>query len=427
MTMNIKKTEIRLFPNPKRVLLLPFNLWSVDRINLTLNRVLDLTEDMAAILLKEVIIKFGHRHQEFENRLYNNYTLVEKYVGHHISREKELLIGAYFSKEYSIDSAALFNPSIVPHFDQTSLKNGELRFILSLRAVSEGHISSVEFITGIITESLELKLDEIPRYAVPPSKRDTRPLLPHKVPGEILDSNYDIEFSGREKLSERVIFPYSKTESNGIEDVRLVRFLHDDGSYIYYGTFTAYDGYRILSELLETNDFKHFKVRTLTGNGAKDKGMALFPEKIDGKYWMVSRQDGENIFIMSSENIYEWNDPVLLRKPEYDWEFVQLGNCGSPVRTPEGWLVLTHSVGSMRTYVISALLLDLKNPHKIIGHLKEPLLAPDEEERDGYVPNVVYTCGSMLYNKSLIIPYAMSDSASCFAHIPLNDLLNMMH
>ena len=427
MKMNIKKTGIKLFPNPKRVLLLPFNLWSEQRINKTLNRVLSLTEEMTAILLKDIIIEFGHRHQEFENRLLGNYSLVEKYVGNDISRQKKLLIGAYFSKEYSIDSAALFNPSIVPHPDQSGLMGGELRFILSLRAVSEGHISSVEFLTGIITESLEIKFDEIPRYAVPPSKRDTRPLLPHKVSDDIIDSNYDIEFSGREKLSERVIFPFSKTESNGIEDVRLVKFMNDDSKYIYYGTFTAYDGYRILSELLETIDFKKFKIRTLTGNGAKDKGMALFPEKIDGKYWMISRQDGENIFIMNSGNLYEWNNPVILREPEYSWEFVQLGNCGSPVKTPEGWLVLTHSVGAMRTYVISALLLDLKNPYKIIGHLKEPLLVPDEEERDGYVPNVVYTCGSMLFNKNLIIPYAMSDSASCFAHIPLNDLLNMMH
>jgi predicted GH43/DUF377 family glycosyl hydrolase len=424
--MYVNKTGIKLFPNPKRVLLLPFNLWSVQRINKTLKRVLELPEDIVSSLLVEIKNKFEHRHQEFEDRLIDNFSLVEKYIDHPISYEKKLLIGAYFSKEYSIDSAALFNPSIVSHPDQSGLINGELRFVLSLRAVSEGHISSIEFLTGIITESLNIKFDEIPRYAVPPSKRDIRPQLSYKVPGEILDSNYDIEFSGREKLSERVIFPYSKTERNGIEDLRLVKFLNDDGSFVYYGTFTAYDGYRILSELLETKDFKKFKIRTLTGNGAKDKGMALFPEKIDGKYWMISRQDGENIFIMNSDNIHEWNNPRILREPEYDWEFVQLGNCGSPVNTTEGWLVLTHSVGAMRTYVISALLLDLKNPYKIVGRLKEPLLVPDEEERDGYVPNVVYTCGSMLFNKNLIIPYAMSDSASCFAHIELKKLLNMM-
>ena len=424
--MTLKKTGIKLIPNPKRVLLLPFNLWSEQRIKKTINRVLGLTEDMTAVLLKEIIIKFGHRHQEFENRLSGNYSLVEKYVGGGISREKELLIGAYFSKEYSIDSAALFNPSIVSHPDQTGLEYRELRFILSLRAVSEGHISSVEFLTGILTGPLDIRFDEIPRFAVPPSKRDTRPPLSHKVADDILDSNYDIEFSGREKLSERVIFPFSKTECNGIEDVRLVKFENDDGSYVYYGTFTAYDGYRILSELLETKDFKKFKIRTLTGNGTTDKGMALFPEKIHGKYWMISRLDGESIFVMSSGNIYQWDNPVKLREPQYDWEFVQLGNCGSPIKTPKGWIVFTHSVGPMRTYVISALLLDLKNPGKIIGHLKEPLLVPDEDEREGYVPNVVYSCGSMLYNRDLIIPYAMSDSASCFAHIPLDSLLNMM-
>ena len=424
--MKLKKTGIKLTADPKRVLLLPFNLENEQRIRKIINRIMGLSHDKSNLLFEEIKNKFKNRHHEFENRLSENYSLVAKYISQPISRKKELLIGAYFSKEYSIESAALFNPSIVSHPDQTGLNDGELRFILSLRAVGEGHISSVEFATGIITESLEIKLDEIPLYAVPPSKRDTRPFIPHDVADDILDSNYDIEFSGHEKLSERVIFPFSKTECNGIEDVRLVRFLNNDGSNVYYGTFTAYDGHRILSELLETKDFKKFKIRTLTGNGAKDKGMALFPEEIDSKFWMISRQDGENILIMNSFNIYEWTNPVILREPGYDWEFVQLGNCGSPIKTPIGWLVLTHSVGPLRTYVISALLLDLKNPNKIIGHLKEPLLVPDEEERDGYVPNVVYTCGSMLFNNNLIIPFAMSDSSTSFAHIPLNDLLNMM-
>jgi len=424
--MYVNKIGIKLFPNPKKVLLLPFNLGSAQRLNKTLNRVLDLSEELVNSLLGDIKNKFENRHKEYENRLIDNFSLVEKYIDRPVSLEKKLLIGAYFSKEYSIESASLFNPSIVIHPDQSGLINGEMRFVLSLRAVGEGHISSIEFLTGIITESLNLKFDEIPVYAVPPFKRDLRPGLSNKVTDELLDSNYDIEFSGREKLSERVIFPYSRTESNGIEDLRLVKFLNDDDSFVYYGTFTAYDGHRILSELLETKDFKKFKIRTLTGNGAKDKGMALFPEKIDGKYWMISRQDGENIFIMNSDNIYEWKNPEILREPEYDWEFIQLGNCGSPVKTTEGWLVLTHSVGAMRTYVISALLLDLKDPHKIIGHLKKPLLVPDEEERDGYVPNVVYTCGSMLFNDNLIIPYAMSDSASCFAQIELKKLLNMM-
>ena len=425
--MKLNKTGIKLSADPKRVLLLPFNPGNEQRIRKIINRIVGLSNDKENLLFEEIKNKFKHRHHDFENRLSDNYSLVTKYISQPISRKKELLIGAYFSKEYSIESAALFNPSIVPHPDKTGLKNGELRFILSLRAVGEGHISSVVFVTGIITESFNIKLDEIPVYAIPPSKRDARPFLPHEVEDDILDSNYDIEFSGHEKLSERVIFPFSKTECNGIEDVRLVKFLNDDGTHVYYGTFTAYDGHRILSELMETKDFKKFKIRTLTGNSAKDKGMALFPEEIDGKYWMISRQDGENIFVMSSYNIYEWNNSVILREPEYDWEFVQLGNCGSPIKTPQGWLVLTHSVGPLRTYVISALLLDLKNPNKLIGHLKEPLLVPSEEEREGYVPNVVYTCGSMLYNKNLIIPYAMSDSATSFAHIPLNDLLNMMH
>jgi predicted GH43/DUF377 family glycosyl hydrolase len=424
--LKLKRTKIKLVADSKRIILLPFNPGNELRIKNIINRILALNESQVSELLKDIHEKFSKRHFEIENIFLKNYSMVRKYVPRIVSHEEEILIGSYFSKEYSIESAALFNPSIVPHPDQTDLGEDEMRIILSLRATGEGHISSIEFRSGIINKQLEVKIDEVSTLAILPYKRNSSPVLMHHVNNDMLESNYDIEFSGKEKLSERVIFPYSRTESNGIEDARFVKFFNDDTSFVYYATFTAYDGHRILSEIIETYDFTKFSIRTLTGNGAKDKGMALFPEKINDKFRMISRQDGENIFIMSSDNIYDWNNPQILRMPVFDWEFVQVGNCGSPIKTEKGWLLLTHAVGPLRTYVISAILLDLKNPARVIGQLSEPLIIANDEERDGYVPNVVYSCGSMLFNKNLIIPFAMSDSASSFATMPVSDLLGMM-
>jgi predicted GH43/DUF377 family glycosyl hydrolase len=424
--MKLIRPGLKLIADPQKVLLLPFSPGSEKRIYNILNRILAFSESETQYIYEDIIKKFQHRHLKFEDRLLENYSLVKKYVSGITTHKQEIVIGAYFSKEYSIESAALFNPSIVPHPDQSELNKGELRFLISLRATGEGHISSIEFLTGLLSQSGNIILDSKSKFAVPPSWRDTNPVLSHVVEEDKLGSNYDIVFSGDEKLTERVIFPYAKTECNGIEDVRFVKFGNENGDSVYYGTFTAYDGFRILSCLIETNDFRKFKVRTLAGNGIKDKGMALFPEKINGNYWMISRQDGENIFIMNSGDIYEWNNPVILKKPKYAWESVQVGNCGSPIKTNEGWLLLTHAVGPLRSYVMSALLLDLNDPGKIIGHLKDPLIFPNEDERDGYVPNVVYSCGSMIHAGNLIIPYAMSDSATSFATIPVSDLVNMM-
>jgi len=424
--MNLNRSGIKLISDPKRVLLLPFSPGIEKRIINIISRILAFSDEETENVYNEIINNFQSRHLNFESRLLENYSLVKKYVTGKLNHKQEIVIGAYFSKEYSIESAALFNPSIVVHPDQSGLNNGEMRFVISLRATGEGHISSIEFLTGILSNSCEILLENKPKFSVPPALRNVSPPLSHSVDEDKLGSNYDIEFSGDEKLSERVIFPFAKTECNGIEDVRFVNFIDENGLTIYYGTFTAYDGHRILSCLIETIDFIKFKIRTLSGNGIKDKGMALFPKKINGKYWMISRQDGENIYIMNSGNIYEWNNPIIFREPQYSWESVQIGNCGSPIETEKGWLLLTHSVGPMRTYVMSALLLDLNNPEKIIGHLKEPLIYPDEYERNGYVPNVVYSCGSIIHGNNLVIPYAMSDSASSFATIPVIDLLNMM-
>lgn len=423
--MNIKRHNITLHADPKRVILQPFTPGTETRINKIIQRVLWLTKDEAERILSNVMHSFSSRHKNLEERFLNHYSIIEKYVSDKIiPKEKKLLLGAYFSKEYSVESAALFNPSIVPHHDQSSLQKGELRFVMSLRATGEGHISSIEFREGVVSAKGDIKLKDWSRYALTPKNRNTTLVPETYIPEDKLDANYDIEFSGEEELSERVIFPYSHTEANGIEDVRFVKFQDTNKEPVYYGTFTAYDGRRILSELISTKDFKKFSIRTFEGNGAKDKGMALFPQKIKDNYLMISRQDGENIFIMESDNIYQWNDADILREPEIYWQFVQIGNCGSPIKTDKGWLLLTHAVGPVRTYVISALLLDLDNPRKIIGVLDEPLLSPNEDEREGYVSNVVYSCGSLIHNGNLIIPYAMSDSASSFATVNVQELLD---
>lgn len=422
--MEIKRFNIKLQADPKRVLLQPFAPGSNLRIEKIIQRVLWLTNEQAEKVLSGVMDSYSKRHKDIEKRFLDHFKLVETHLGDKVlPKVKKILLGAYFSKEYSVESAALFNPSIVPHPDQSNMKEGQLKFVLSLRATGEGHISSIEFREGIISEHGDIKLKNSSRFVVSPTKRSLYKGKENSIPEDKKDANYDIEFSGYEELSERVIFPYSHTESNGIEDVRFVKF-NDDNESNYYGTFTAYDGRRILSELISTKDFKKFSIRTFEGNGAKDKGMALFPEKIKNSYMMISREDGENLFIMDSDNLYNWNDSVILKEPELDWQFVQIGNCGSPIKTNKGWILLTHAVGPVRTYVISALLLDLENPSKIIGTLDEPLISPNENEREGYVSNVVYSCGSLIHKENLIIPYAMSDSASSFASVNVNKLLS---
>ena len=390
-----------------------------------------------------------------------------------------MLIGAYFTHEYSPESAALFNPSIVPHPDQSGLPKGALRFILSLRATGEGHISSITFRTGTVSAHHRITLTPpVPFVTEPervPNVAYAKGLFAHKLEEagvqndfcrRVLDklhedftlkelhavllasgltdtsdatavraargilllaeSNYEVNFAPDSRLSQRVLFPSAPSQSNGIEDARFVRFQNDDGSFTYYATYTAYDGKITLPQLLETPDFVHFKFSTLNGPAVQNKGMALFPRKINGQYAMLSRQDDENILLMFSDNIHFWQTPKVLLSPAQPWEFIKIGNCGSPIETEAGWLVLSHGVGAMRKYCLGAFLLDLNDPTRVIGRLREPLLSPNESERDGYVPNVVYTCGALLHGRELIIPYAMSDSATSFATVPLDELLAAM-
>jgi predicted GH43/DUF377 family glycosyl hydrolase len=397
-----------------------------------------------------------------------------------LSENRRLLIGAYFTQEYALESAALFNPSIVPHPDQSNLSAGELRFVMSLRAVGEGHISSIVFRSGVIRNDLQIKVDEPSCYVttprlVPDSRYDndlfhrklvelglSTPFVNEVLGGlpesftlgelesqlkktyrehrsdrdelsqvaeqviMLAKSNYELQYTTNQMLSERLIFPLSPTESNGIEDARFVQFRGENGASRYYATYSAFDGRMVLPQLLETTDFLRFKLHTLNGPAIANKGMALFPRKINGQFAMLGRQDGENLFLMYSDKIYFWHTREMIVKPTNPWEYVQMGNCGSPLEVEAGWIVLTHGVGPMRKYCIGALLLDRHDPSKVLARLHEPMIVPNELEREGYVPNVVYSCGAIIHRDHLVIPYAMSDYATTFATVNLAELLSAM-
>ena len=411
----IHKSQLIINADPGRVILQPLLLPGPDRIDRIFKRIESLTDHQVNVMLSSVVKKFRHRHKNFEALLKRHFYLTagKDSWGKRFDESRQLLAGALLSKEYSIQSAALFNPSIVHHPDQSGLDKGETRFVMSLRATGEGHISSIVFRTGILSPDGSIKLT---------------PLTPYNVLGEYIASgdsktDYDLVFDPDSLLEERVIFPGTSIESMGMEDLRLVKF-NDEGRTRYYGTYTAYNGREIQSRLLETEDFCSFRIRSLTGPSASDKGMGLFPEKIDGRYGIISRQGGESISIMFSDDLYKWDKHELLMEPVYPFEMAQIGNCGSPIKTEKGWLLLTHGVGPVREYFISAALLDLKDPTKIISRLDHPLIFAEENEREGYVPNVVYSCGGMISGDKLFIPYAMSDSRYSFAWVETEELLN---
>ena len=480
--MKAIRTKIVIKPDYKRVLYRPFTIASEERIIKIIGRILTLSEKEVHKELKQVMKEFEERHQRLLSFYLNRFEQMKKYLltDQLLSDERKLLVGAYFTQEYSLESAALFNPSMIWHPDQSDLPEGSRRFILSLRAIGEGHISSITFRMGIIDKEYRISIITPTRY-VATSENITNPVYekilfekklieldllndfaktilntlddnftitdleesikilvrPFKNKGgeneltakgilSLALSNYEIQYNPDERLSERIIFPHSPSEINGIEDARFVEFIDDDGQRTYYATYTAYDGKVVFPQLLETKDFLHYKISTLNGPEVKNKGMALFPRKINGHYAMISRQDNENIFLMYSEHLHFWYTKQLILKPTYPWEFVQLGNCGSPIETDAGWLVLSHGVGAMREYSIGAFLLDKEDPSKVIGRLEEPLLTANESEREGYVPNVVYSCGGAIYGDEFIIPYAMSDHASSFAKVNVGELLKKL-
>ncbi len=452
------------------------------RIVKIIRRIMSLSETASRNLIAQVLADFSERHEDIGHIFEQNLNAVKEYLPRDTMPDdvQKDLIGAYFTKEYSIESAALFNPSIVPHPNQTHLKKGSLRFIMSLRATGEGHISSIVFRSGVLDRKNRFTFDPISDFVETPNlhldpvyKRSpfrfklsemgsgneitahiltqlpddftynellekirmlsAKPVFPEtqqnrtfEVMRWLADSNYQVHFHADHRISERVIFPVSKNESRGIEDARFVQFFNENGEFVYYATYTAYNGITILPQLIETKDFVTFNIVTLNGKAVQNKGMALFPRKIRGRYAMLSRQDGENNHIMFSDNIHFWQKSKIIQEPEYPWEFIQIGNCGSPLETNEGWIVLTHGVGPMRQYCIGAILLDLENPEKIIARLDEPLLTPHEEEREGYVPNVVYSCGAIIHNNELVIPYAMSDINSGIATVDVRNLIHCM-
>ena len=414
-----------LRPDPARVVVRPFNpapeprgLNPTDKIraNHIVGRVLRLDAEAAAQQLSDVLDNFEGRHRNlidvFETRASEMESALEPHTEFNTTQRR--LIGAYFLNEYSFEASALFNPSIVRHPDQTGAAKNGCRFILSLRAVGEGHISSLTFRSGTIAADGSVAIDPTARLAAVPKVRSC------SFPPN--GDSVEVMFLDDEELSERVIFPITDAQANGIEDARFVEF-NDDGRKAFYATYTAYSGRAIRSELLETADFRLFRMTPLRGSAARNKGMALFPRKIDGRYAMIGRQDNENLYLIYSDDLYTWEGGHCILQPEYPWEFVQIGNCGSPVELDDCWLLLTHGVGPVRKYSIGAVLLDKKDPSRVLARSREPLVHPEPTEREGYVPNVVYTCGAMRHSDQIILPYAVSDTFSNFATIKIAALM----
>ena len=426
--MNLFNHRLRLHADPSRVVVRPFHIgWlangsGISRSQRLINEVLEMSPRQAREQLELVLKDFEARHWQtrrvFMTR-YDEIAAAHALDGEHIGDEKRQLIGAYFCHEYSYAAAALMNPSAVPHPDQSGMSPGSQRILMSLRSVGEGHISSVAFREGIIGEDNELKLAPEPPFATAAdavgSDEEEAPVGPVTV------------YRHRDStLSGTVIFPITDAQSKGLEDLRLVQFTHDDGAVEWLGTYTAYNGATIQSELLRTRDFRQFDLVPMTGTAARNKGIALFPRKVGGRYRSIGRQDGENLYLLSTDDLTHWDDGQLILKPEYPWEFVQIGNCGPPIEIDEGWLLLTHGVGAMRKYSIGAALLDKDDPSKVIGRTQQPILAAADQDREGYVPNVVYTCGAMRHGDKLFMPYGIADSSVGFAFVDIAELLKAM-
>jgi len=480
MRLVIERKSVKVNPDPKRVIARFFYNGEV-RAKEVILKVMELSEGQVFDIISPILQEYSKRHRNITKVLQRHCNKLKDIFEQltidleEVSNYRRLLIGSYFTHEYSIESAAFFNPSMIEDPDQSELEEGEKRMIISFRAVGEGHISSIAFrralidkdnnievigagnyideaevirnavynkqlffekaaITQInvaVLKEIEEKLEEQFEYSglrriILDSQKlemdDLKKLEFDKMLW-LADSYYEIVFSLDTDISDRVIFPISEFERKGIEDARFVKFTQDDGTYTYYATYTAYDGSLIMPKLLETTDFIDFKVRPLYGAGAQNKNLALFPRKINGNYVMMSRIDGWNNYIMYSDKINVWEKPIRLQEPKFSWEFVQIGNCGSPIETEDGWLVITHGVGAMRRYVLGVTLLKLDDPSVIIGRLNEPLLIPNKDEREGYVPNVLYSCGSIIHNGKLVVPYGLSDYSSSFALVDMKDLM----
>lgn len=480
--LRAKRRPRLLHAEKSRVITRPHIPWPESRLKTLIGRVLSLSEAQVVTLLDDIVREFSDRHRSFRQILEKNFRRIEDHVpdSQALTAERQLLLGAYVTSEYSVEAAAFFNPSIVPHPSQDGLEAGAVRFIMSFRATGEGHVSSIEFRSGEIDANMGIYFDPISDYIDTPEihtnpsfrtqvfhhklvemgacnevtthligqlgERFTFEILKERVAALdavlefdpdhkrqaveiamwLAESNYEMKFPEHHSISERVIFPVSGNESAGIEDARFVRFTDDEDGFRYYATYTAYNGHTILPQLLATQDFVTFKAMTLNGKAVQNKGMALFPRKIAGCYAMMSRQDGVNNHIMFSEDIRVWESSEVIQVPTQPWEFFQIGNGGSPLETEAGWLLLTHGVGPMRKYCLGVQLLDLDDPTRVLGRLEEPILLPNGEDREGYVPNVVYSCGPMIHQNQIIIPYAAADQRSGIATVSVPDVLDRM-
>ena len=480
----LTRTENRIKPDPARILPRLFVpgqetlIQGESRATPVIDRILDLTKQDVEQTLARTMARFRDGYRDLPQTLEDNFRLVaHRLGGREISQARRQLIGAYFTQEYALEAAALFNPSMVKHPDQSGCQPGEVRFVMSLRAVGEGHLSSIEFRTGIIGADAAIRFDPADRFLdtgrIQPVRYDRRlfqnklaeygqddentRLLWSILPSRFIDteleaalielarqqltrgdstaladrvrwmaaSNYAVEFDADRALAERVLWPTAPDESHGMEDARFVLFT-DGADATYYATYTAFDGSQVAPHLLETRDFRTFTISQLSGPSASNKGMALFPRKIAGRYAALSRWDRESNGVAYSDDAHDWSRARTLQSPARPWELIQLGNCGSPIETPMGWLVFTHGVGPMREYAIGAVLLDLAEPERLIGALPEPLLVADESEREGYVPNVVYSCGAMRHGDTIVLPYGCSDSSVRIATVDLPLLLERL-
>jgi predicted GH43/DUF377 family glycosyl hydrolase len=479
MPVTVTRSNTRINPDHKKVIPRFFNTGN-ERSLMIINNVMQMDSTVADTLLAHILDEFAKRYKNIHDVFLKHFELI-KYLlcddQPDLTETKKLLLGSYFTMEYSFEAAALFNPSVVDDCSQEGAGAGQKKVIISFRATGESHISSIIFKRGLLDENGILHLEEpgkfnsegtvrvhqkdskddfsnllsqltLPAYLLPaildnlPEKftyKEIEVVLKtalepiHSVPKKkkikydilnLVNTSYELHFPEDSLLSERVIFPVIRTEKNGVEDARFVKFTEDDGTFTYIATYTAYDGSFILPQLIITKDFFHFKIAQLHGKAAINKNLALFPRKINGQYAMLSRIDGMNNYIMFSDDIFVWEEARLIQQPKYYWEYIQIGNAGSPIETAKGWLVITHGVGAMRKYCLGASLFDLNDPTIELGRLKEPLLVPNEDERDGYVPNVVYSCGSIVHGDKLFIPYGVSDIASSFATVSLNELLD---
>lgn len=479
----VSRSDVHLEPDSRRVIVKPFLPGGRipddgrTRVEHILDRVLAMSSEDRARTLAQVRRHFAGRHPDLAGMLRDGFASIAHLLADPAVIDDELreIVGAYFIHEYAIEAAALTNPSVVAAPDQSGVAAGWLRFVVSLRAIGEGHLSSIEFRTGLVGPEGQI---EVESALAPVTGQRRTPLFDRAMYAAKLDevgatdelvsrvlerlrarftmaqlesalvdvdaggashqaakhavhtmhwlaaSNYELEFPEDSMISQRVVFPAGPTESQGMEDARFVRFEQPDGTVVHYATYTAYDGITVLPQLIETSDFRTFRIATLNGPGACNKGIAIFPRRVGGHYVALGRADNENNYLMFSDNIRFWDEAERIQVPTRPWELVQIGNCGPPIETPQGWLVVTHGVGPMRTYSLGAVLLDLDDPRRVLGHLREPLLVPDADERDGYVPNVVYSCGSLVHGNHLVLAYGASDSSTRFATVPLDALLD---